>query len=165
MAIKQFGNFSYDDSVWSDPAQTQLYNAIGRTEGNTQATGGSGNFFQKIGNSAENAFGTTGAALYESGFNLLPAAWAGLTGSDYTSHRSKQVNQEQEQRRQDAHKAIDDIYKQYGYGGTSDFNRLVDEANARGDQAELDRLLLILVLILRLLSLVIIVLMLKLVCK
>lgn len=100
------------------PEQTQLYNAIGRTGG---ADNSGENFFTKRAKSLENAFGTTGAALYESGGNLLGAALAGLTGGDYTSARSQVQNAKSDNLHNKHQQSLDDIIKEAGFNNQNEY--------------------------------------------
>lgn len=113
MAFRLVGN----KFVNTNDPQFQLYNAIGRNEG----AANNDNFFAKRGSSIENAFGTTGAALYETGGNLLPAVVAGLTGGDYTSHRSRLQNEKTDRLLKENEGKMSDIYKKYGYANADDY--------------------------------------------
>ena len=96
-------------------------NTIGRYSGST--SGGSPlDFFEKWGRSAENAFGTTGAAAY-----------------DFV----KQVNENRDTRNllRQGNRSLDDIYKKYGFQNKQDFYDQIDRAEAAGNQDELNRLL------------------------
>ena len=109
MAFRLVGN----KFVNTDDPQFQIYNAMGN--GATNTNDGGDNFFTKRAKSIENAVGTTGAALYETGGNLLPAVVAGLTGGDYTSHRSKLQNEKTQNLMNEGNAKMADIYKKYGY--------------------------------------------------
>ena len=122
----------------------QANNAIGRYNGLNSAQAGSTNpmnFFQKKANSIGNALGTTGAALYESGFNLPKAAIAGLTGGNYTSWHDQQQLKKTEDIRKGGHQTIDDVYRQFGFNGRDDYDNQLYAAEGSGNQAEADRLL------------------------
>ena len=93
-------------------AQTEMYNTLSP---NTNTGSGNDNFFTKRWKSIDNAIGTTGAALYESGGNLLGAALAGLTGGDYTSAVSARQNAKTDQLLKDNKEKMNNIYKKYGY--------------------------------------------------
>lgn len=109
MAFRLVGN----KFVNTDDPQFQIYNAMGN--GATNTNDGGDNFFTKRAKSIENAVGTTGAALYETGGNLLPAVVAGLTGGEYTSHRSKLQNEKTQNLMNEGNAKMADIYKKYGY--------------------------------------------------
>ena len=117
----------------------QINNAVGRTAGATAAQGSDDNFFVKRGKSIENALGTTAAALKESGGNLLGAAWAGLTGSDYTSHESQKRKEQSEGIVKDLKKQMNDTAKNFGYETWDDWSAAYAAANDEGDQEKIAR--------------------------
>ena len=115
----------------ADRRSTYVYNQIAgnrrnisptyRTNTQPQQQKNDDNFFAKKGRSIENALGTTGSALYETGGNLLGAAFAGLTGTDYTSRRSKEQNDKTDKLLKDNKQSMEDIYKKHGYNSADDF--------------------------------------------
>lgn len=115
-------------------------NAIGRTAGLSagQQQGGGDNFFVKRGKSIENAVGTTGAALKESGFDLLGADIATLTSGDYVSNESRKQNEKTEALRQDNRSKMNEIAKEYGFNTYQDVWDARDRAKASGDKNTLD---------------------------
>lgn len=120
-----------------NPAATQVYSALGRTTG-AEGNGGD-NFFVKRGKSIENAVGTTAAALKESGGNLLGAAWAGLTGGDYTSHESQKRKEQSEGIVKDLKKQMNDTAKNFGYDTWDDWSAAYAAANDEGNQEKIAR--------------------------
>ena len=137
MATRRIGNININYTV--PEAQTQIYNAIGRDTGE-QTTGTGDNFFTKRAKSIGNAVGTTGAALYETGGNLIGAAIAGLTGGNYTSHRSKIENEKTEKARQDARENMNNVARKYGYNTYQDVWDAREAALKAGDQELLDKI-------------------------
>ena len=137
MATRRIGNININYTV--PEAQTQIYNAIGRDTGE-QTTGTGDNFFTKRAKSIGNAVGTTGAALYETGGNLIGAAIAGLTGGNYTSHRSKIENEKTEKARQDARESMNNVARKYGYNTYQDVWDAREAALKAGDQELLDKI-------------------------
>lgn len=115
----------------ADRRSTYVYNQIAgnrritsptnRTNTQPQQQKNDDNFFAKKGRSIENALGTTGSALYETGGNLLGAAFAGLTGTGYTSRRSKEQNDKTDKLLKDNKQSMEDIYKKHGYNSADDF--------------------------------------------
>lgn len=137
----QLASFGYSPSA----EQTQMYNTLGRDAGASAGSVESDNFFTKRAKSVENALGTTGAALYESGGNLLGAALAGLTGGDYTSAVSARQNAKTDQLLKDAKASMNDIAKKYGYNTWSDWQDAYYNAKDAGDEtkvADMDKQLL-----------------------
>lgn len=117
MAVKRIGNVNINYTV--PEAQTQIWDALGRTTGEQQATGSNDNFFTKKWNSIENAVGTTLAA---------PASWA----------YDKSENIKTEQLLQDNKTRMNDIAKKYGYNTYHDVWDARDAAEASGDKTTLD---------------------------
>lgn len=124
MAIKRVGNITINYTV--PEAQTQLYNAIGRTAGNQAATqqntnqGGGDNFFTKRGRSIENAIGTT---------LVTPVA---LVNEGVENRRI-------EKDRKDARRSMNDIAKKYGYNSWSDWQDANAAARESGDTEAIKR--------------------------
>lgn len=96
-------------------------NTIGRYSGSTSG-GTPADFFARKWRSAENAFGTTGAAAY-----------------DFV----KQVNENRDTRNllRQGNRSLDDVYKKYGFQSKQDYYDQIDRAEAAGNQDELNRLL------------------------
>lgn len=117
MAVKRIGNVNINYTV--PEAQTQIWDALGRTTGEQQATGSNDNFLAKKWNSLENAVGTTLAA---------PASWA----------YDKSENAKTEQLLQDNKTRMNDIAKKYGYNTYHDVWDARDAAEASGDKTTLD---------------------------
>lgn len=117
MAVKRIGNVNINYTV--PEAQTQIWDALGRTTGEQQATGSNDNFLAKKWNSLENAVGTTLAA---------PASWA----------YDKSENIKTEQLLQDNKTRMNDIAKKYGYNTYHDVWDARDAAEASGDKTTLD---------------------------
>lgn len=117
MAVKRIGNVNINYTV--PEAQTQIWDALGRTAGGQQATGSNDSFLAKKWNSLENAVGTTLAA---------PASWA----------YDKSENIKTEQLLQDNKTRMNDIAKKYGYNTYHDVWDARDAAEASGDKTTLD---------------------------
>lgn len=121
----------------ADRRSTYVYNQIASNRRGTSPTirtntqqqqKNDDNFFVKKGRSIENALGTTGSALYETGGNLLGAAFAGLTGTGYTSRRSKEQNDKTDKLLKDNKQSMEDIYKKHGYNSADDFYNASNKA-------------------------------------
>lgn len=128
-------NSMYNLLMGNNPVSTlpSSYNALGRTFGLSSNNGSDDNFFEKRRKSIDNAIGTTGAALYETGGNLVGAALAGLTGGDFTSKRSQIQNEKMENTLKNADQAERDILKKYGYNGRDEYYDKLDALEAAGD--------------------------------
>ena len=107
MATRQIGNLTINYTPTD--TQTQLYNAIGRTEGATQASGFNPNFFQKRWNSIENALGSTGAAA---------ASWV----------KDANTNINTELMLEDNKNKMNNIARKYGYNSLEDYYNDLDDA-------------------------------------
>lgn len=131
-----------------DRSSTWIFNELtgnkyannGTTNGRKTAQNSSDNFFTKRARSIDNAIGTTGAALYETGGNLLGATIAGLTGGDYTSHRSKLEQEKTENLLKDNQTRMNNIAKKYGYNTYHDVWDARDVAEANGDTETLNKI-------------------------
>ena len=96
MAYKLVGNQLVDDSS----PEFQMYNTLGRDAGSAN----NNNFIQKRLNSIENAFGTTGAAIYSK------------VNDDLQNAKTANLLEEGQNK-------INDIYKKYGYNNADDYYR------------------------------------------
>ena len=98
--------------------QTQVYDMIGRNDGNQQDK----NFFERKASSIGNAVGTTLSApisfAHDIGENIATAELLGRTKSN-----------------------MNDVYKEFGFQGRDDYERQLDAAEAAGDNNEVQRLL------------------------
>lgn len=101
------------------PDQTQLYNAIGRTEGENAGEQNNENFFSKRLKSIENALGTTGSAAV-GGINELI------------------VNEDRNGMRKDQKSRMNEIAKQYGYNDYHEVWDARDRAKEANDTKTLD---------------------------
>lgn len=133
-------NSMYNLLMGNAPVNTfsNSYNALGRTFGASPISSSKksnnssdDNFFEKTGKSFENAFGTTGAALYETGGDLLGATIAGLTGGKYESAKSKEQREKQENAINDYNEKVKQIYKDAGYQDTNQYEKDKDEAMSK----------------------------------
>lgn len=118
-------------------AQTRLYNTIGRgavtssrgarqkNKGNSDEAGSG--FLEKRGKSIENALGTTGAALYESGGDLISPIIGRLTGK-YESKKSKDQREKLDNTLASNNQRLDDVVKKYGFNSRNDFYDASDQA-------------------------------------
>lgn len=123
MATKRIGNITLNYTV--PEAQTQVYNAIGRTAGAqvadqqnaNQNQNGGDNFFVKRGKSIENAIGTTLAT---------PVAFM----------NDRIENDRIERDRKDVRKSMNELAKKYGYDSWDAWQDAYATANETGDKAK-----------------------------
>lgn len=124
MAVRRIGNINIGYTV--PQAQTQIYNAIGRTAGEEAAaianaqvpqTTGDDNFFVKRGKSIENALGTTGSALVGGGIELGFNVGRDIKRGDFKTR-------------------MNNIAKKYGYDSWSDWQDGYQAAKDAGDTAK-----------------------------
>lgn len=124
MATKRIGNITLNYTV--PEAQTQVYNAIGRTAGNQAATqqntnqGGGDNFFTKRGRSIENAVGTTLAAPIEA-----------IRSGGFIAKGTENIATEKLLK--DSKRSMNDIAKKFGYNSWSDWQDAYEEARNAND--------------------------------
>lgn len=112
------------------PDQTQLYNAIGRTEGENAGEQNNDNFFSKRFKSIENALGTTGASVasfFKSGIDGIGGAAGGGAENLATKNLLR-----------DTRSSMNDIAKKYGYNSWSDWQDAYAAAREAGDEAKIN---------------------------
>lgn len=133
-----------------NPGNMQGYNAIGRLSGQSYSKPqqGSGNWFENairgfgdnIKHRAEatgNTWGTTGAALKESGGNLIAPAFSTLFGTGYTSNESRKQNEETQSVEEENKRRLTEFANKYGYNEVDDIYDALDNAKANNDTAKL----------------------------
>ena len=127
MATKRIGNITINYTV--PEAQTQVYNAIGRTAGAqaadqqnaNQNQNGGDNFFVKRGKSIENAIGTTLAT---------PVAFM----------NDRIENDRIERDRKDVRKSMNELAKKYGYDSWDAWQDAYATAKETGDKAKVAKM-------------------------
>lgn len=122
------------NSAANNPQSQVIYNALGRDDGTTTNTQDD-NFFMKRAKSAENAIGTTGAALYETRGDLLSPIIARMTGSDYTSGRSAEQNEKTAKLLEENKQSRINLANKYGYADMDALYDALENAEKNGDTA------------------------------
>ena len=133
-----------------NPGGGQGYNAIGRISGQSYSKPKqeSGNWFENAirgfgdnikhrAEAAGNAWGTTAAALKESGGNLFAPAFSTLFGTDYTSNESRKQNEETQNVEEENKRRLTEFANKYGYSEVNDIYDALDNAKANNDTAKL----------------------------
>lgn len=138
MAVRKIGNIDINYTV--PEAQTQMWNALGRTEGAQQANNDNRNFFQKRWDSIKNFGQSSLGALYESGLDLLSPIRSRITGEEYYSHQAQKQNDKTNQLMADNQTRMNDIVKGYGYNSLDDYYNALDDAEVN-DKAKYNELL------------------------
>ena len=128
----------------------QGYNAIGRLSGQSYSKPKqeSGNWFENAirgfgdnikhrAEAAGNTWGTTGAALKESGGNLIAPAFSTLFGTGYTSNESRKQNEETQSVEEENKRRLTEFANKYGYNEVDDIYDALDNAKANNDTAKL----------------------------
>ena len=133
-----------------NPGGGQGYNAIGRisSQSYSKPKQESGNWFENairgfgdnIKHRAEatgNTWGTTAAALKESGGNLIAPAFSTLFGTGYTSNESRKQNEETQSVEEENKRRLTEFANKYGYNEVNDIYDALDNAKANNDTAKL----------------------------